>query len=155
SMVSVCSCWSPSICVRACQENSATARSVTANPASKPPVGDCGVMIGMIRDLAAIPFGAADKIMQGNMRRRTFFSVCAAGAVTSGCQRSNKRVIGVAPKGTSSIFWQSIYAGVKAAAKDFDVEILWNGPPNETDYARQIQIVEAMINRGVNGIVLS
>jgi ribose transport system substrate-binding protein len=42
-----------------------------------------------------------------------------------------------------------------AAGRDFDVEILWNGPPAETEYARQIQIVEAMINRGVDGIVLS
>jgi ribose transport system substrate-binding protein len=89
------------------------------------------------------------------MQRRAFLSFCALGAAWTGCGRSGKRVIGVAPKGTSSIFWQSVQAGVLAAGRDFDVDILWNGPPAETDYARQIQIVEAMINRGVDGIVLS
>ena len=89
-----------------------------------------------------------------NMRRRTF-SLGLVSLVTTGCRRSQKRTIGVAPKGTSSIFWQSVQAGVVAAGHDFDVEILWNGPPNETEYARQIQIVEAMINRRVDGIVLS
>jgi ribose transport system substrate-binding protein len=89
------------------------------------------------------------------MRRRDFVSLCAVSLTPAACSRSGRRVIGVAPKGTSSIFWQSVRAGVDAAGRDFDVEILWNGPPNETDYARQIQIVEAMINRGVSGIVLS
>jgi ribose transport system substrate-binding protein len=89
------------------------------------------------------------------MRRRDFVSLCAVSLASAACGRSGRRVIGVAPKGTSSIFWQSVRAGVDAAGRDFDVEILWNGPPNETDYARQIQIVEAMINRGVSGIVLS
>jgi len=89
------------------------------------------------------------------MHRREFFSLCWLAAAQAGCRRSTRRVIGVAPKGTSSIFWQSVQAGVNAAGTEFDVEILWNGPPNETEYARQIQIVEAMINRGVDGIVLS
>ena len=41
-----------------------------------------------------------------------------------------------------------------AAGRDFDVEILWNGPARDTDFARQIQIVDAMINRRVDAIVL-
>jgi ribose transport system substrate-binding protein len=89
------------------------------------------------------------------MHRRAFFSLCLLTVAPAGCRRSTRRVIGVAPKGTSSIFWQSVQAGVVAAGRDFDVEILWNGPADETEYARQIQIVEAMINRGVDGIVLS
>ena len=71
------------------------------------------------------------------------------------CNRSDRTVIGVAPKGTSSIFWQAVHAGVIAAGEEYDVDILWNGPPQETEYARQIQIVESMINRRVDGIVLS
>jgi ribose transport system substrate-binding protein len=89
------------------------------------------------------------------IQRRAFFTSCLLGIASAACRRSTKKVIGVAPKGTSSIFWQSVQAGVVAAGRDFDVEILWNGPPDETEYARQIQIVEAMINRGVDGIVLS
>lgn len=76
-------------------------------------------------------------------------------AAAVGCNHSRRRTIGVAPKGTSSVFWQSIYAGVVAAGHDLDVDILWNGPPQETEFARQIQIVDSMINRRVDGIVLS
>jgi len=79
----------------------------------------------------------------------------AAAAAGAGCSSSGRPVIGVAPKGTSSIFWQSVRAGALAAGDEFDVEILWNGPPQETEYARQIQIVDSMINRRVDGIVLS
>ena len=90
------------------------------------------------------------------MNRRTLLGALPLllGA-TVGCERSRKRIIGVAPKGTSSVFWQSVYAGVMAAGRDFDVDILWNGPPQETEFARQIQIVDSMINRRVDGIVLS
>ena len=53
------------------------------------------------------------------------------------------------------MFWRSVQAGVLAAGRDFDVEIQWNGPTKETDFSRQIQIVESMINGRVDGIVLS
>ena len=90
------------------------------------------------------------------MNRRTLLGALPIllGAAV-GCDRSHKRIIGVAPKGTSSVFWQSVYAGVMAAGRDFDVDILWNGPSQETEFARQIQIVDSMINRRVDGIVLS
>ena len=67
---------------------------------------------------------------------------------------SRKKIIGVAPKGTASVFWGTVHAGVIAAGRDFDVDILWNGPARDTDFARQIQIVDAMINRRVDAIVL-
>ena len=88
------------------------------------------------------------------MTRRGFIGGAAALAA-AGCQRETGTVIGVVPKGTSSIFWQSVQAGSLAAAQKYEVEILWNGPPQETEYARQIQIVDSMINRRVAGIVLS
>jgi ribose transport system substrate-binding protein len=91
------------------------------------------------------------------MRRRNFLktSLAAGLPMLAACQRSDKRVIGVAPKGTSSVFWQSVQAGALAAGREFDVEIQWNGPPEETEFARQIQIVDSMINAQVDGIVLS
>ena len=33
--------------------------------------------------------------------------------------------------------------------------IVWNGPPNETDIATEMQIVETMINRQVDAIALA
>ena len=71
------------------------------------------------------------------------------------CQRSNQRVIAVIPKATSHLFWIAVENGARAAALDSKVEMLWNGPPSETDYARQIQIVDSMIARRVDGIVVA
>jgi ribose transport system substrate-binding protein len=66
-----------------------------------------------------------------------------------------KRTIAVIPKGVAHIFWQSVHAGASAAAKEKNVEIMWNGPAQETDYTGQSNIVEDAINRRVDGIVLA
>ena len=65
------------------------------------------------------------------------------------CQQRTKKLIGVVPKATSHLFFVSIHAGVDAAAKEFGVDILWNGPREETEYSRQIEIVDSMIARRV------
>jgi ribose transport system substrate-binding protein len=42
-----------------------------------------------------------------------------------------------------------------AAGKQFGVNILWNGPAQETEYDRQIQILDSMIARRVDGIAVA
>jgi ribose transport system substrate-binding protein len=74
---------------------------------------------------------------------------------TTACQRESKTVIGVIPKGRAHQFWQSVHAGAAKAARENNVEILWNGPTSETDYSEQIKIVDAMITRRVNAIALA
>jgi ribose transport system substrate-binding protein len=76
-------------------------------------------------------------------------------ALTEGCNRSHKRQIAVIPKGTAHVFWQTVHAGANAAGEQFNVDILWNGPPMETEYSRQIQIMDSMIARHVDGIALA
>src|SRR5215471_17456875 len=71
------------------------------------------------------------------------------------CNRQQRRIVGVVPQGQSHLFWQSIHAGAVAAGRETDVEILWNGPPNERDFNGQLKIVDAMINRRVDAIALS
>ncbi len=53
------------------------------------------------------------------------------------------------------MFWVSVEAGANKAGKDLNVDILWNGAASETDYSRQIQIVDAMIARHVDGIAVA
>ena len=71
------------------------------------------------------------------------------------CQKRTKKLIGVVPKATSHLFFVSIHAGVDAAAKEFGVDILWNGPREETEYSRQIEIVDSMIARHVDALAIS
>ncbi|WP_321477118.1 substrate-binding domain-containing protein [uncultured Paludibaculum sp.] len=88
------------------------------------------------------------------MRRRAFLAAGAAG-VTAACRRSGKRRIAVIPKGTSHLFWVSVQVGALAAGKQLNVEILWNGPATETDFNRQIQIIDSMVAQRVDGIAVA
>jgi ribose transport system substrate-binding protein len=76
-------------------------------------------------------------------------------AVIPACQRSHQNVIGVIPKAVADLFFVSIHAGVDQAARDVHANILWNGPDDETDYNRQIQVVDAMIARHVQALAIS
>jgi ribose transport system substrate-binding protein len=79
----------------------------------------------------------------------------AACLLASSCNRNTQRRVAVIPKGTAHVFWQSVHAGAVAAGREFHAEILWDGPPNETDYSRQLEIVDSMLNRHVEGMVLA
>jgi ribose transport system substrate-binding protein len=71
------------------------------------------------------------------------------------CHRDTRKRIAVIPKGQAHLFWQSVHAGAVAAARENNVEILWNGPPTEIDLAPQLQIVDSMITRRVDAICLA
>ncbi|MDQ6708524.1 MAG: substrate-binding domain-containing protein [Acidobacteriota bacterium] len=71
------------------------------------------------------------------------------------CNTSRKREIAVIPKGTAHVFWQSVQAGARAAGEAYNFEIDWDGPPNETDYSRQIEIFDSMVTRHVDGIAVA
>ncbi|MCC6345198.1 MAG: substrate-binding domain-containing protein [Bryobacterales bacterium] len=73
----------------------------------------------------------------------------------AGCRRRDKKLIGVIPKATSHLFFLSVHEGVRRAAREFGVEISWNGPREETDYERQMQIVDAMVARRADAIAIS
>ncbi|MGC8793733.1 MAG: substrate-binding domain-containing protein [Bryobacteraceae bacterium] len=79
----------------------------------------------------------------------------AAILAATGCQRAHRRVIGVVPKSTAHVFWVAVESGVRAAARDFGVDIVWNGPPAETEYDRQIQIVDSLVVRRVDGLAVA
>jgi ribose transport system substrate-binding protein len=74
---------------------------------------------------------------------------------STACRRGDQKVVGVVPKGASHIFWQTVHAGAIKAAGEFGFAVDWNAPSLEVDASRQIEIVDAMINRGVAGIALA
>jgi len=95
------------------------------------------------------------------MIRRHFLQVAlVAAAAQTACNRSGesgggRKRIGVVPKATAHVFWQSVHAGAVAAGREADIDIDWKGPAAETDFSRQIEIVDSMINARVDGIVLA
>ena len=88
-------------------------------------------------------------------RRTALLLLLLAVAVTGGCNRSRRKTVAVVPKATSHLFWQSVQAGAMAAGREFDIEVLWNGPAQETEYSRQIQIVDSMIAQHVDGLAIA
>jgi ribose transport system substrate-binding protein len=63
--------------------------------------------------------------------------------------------IAVIPKGMTHEFWNAIHAGAVKAGRELGVEIIWKGPHKEDDREGQIIVVEDMIARGVDGIILA
>lgn len=88
------------------------------------------------------------------MRRRAF-AASAAAALLAGCQQSRQRVIAVIPKATSHLFWVAVQSGAFAAERELKIKVIWNGPTSETDYARQIQILDSMVAQRVDGIAIA
>jgi ribose transport system substrate-binding protein len=89
------------------------------------------------------------------MRKTVALLTVLAGCCACRSSGTNQKVIAIIPKGTAALFWQSIHSGAMAAGRDFHVTVLWNGPALETDFSRQIQIVDSMIARHVDGIGVS
>ncbi len=75
-----------------------------------------------------------------------------------GCAKiahSNRTTIAVVPMGTTDEYWKAVHAGALKAARELDVDILWKGPLRRDDRTSQVDIVENMIIREVQGIVLA
>jgi len=100
------------------------------------------------------------------MRKRTVVVAALALALLAGCDCSGdggggsssepeRTTIAVIPKGTTHVYWRSVHAGALAAARELDVDVVWQGPVREDDRDAQIRVVEDMIARGVSAIVLA
>jgi len=89
------------------------------------------------------------------VRSRRYLLLACLGLPALQCRRTGPKVIAFISKATSHLFFVSVHAGVRQAARDFHVEVLWNGPNDETDHSRQIQIVDAMVARQVDALAIS
>ncbi len=76
-------------------------------------------------------------------------------ACGGGRSAPDRLTIAVIPKGTSHVFWQSIHAGARRAARELDVDIAWRGPLREDDRDSQVAEVENAVARRVSGIALA
>jgi ribose transport system substrate-binding protein len=89
------------------------------------------------------------------MQAMRWLSVLVLLAASVGCRQPARKVIGVVPKATSHLFFVSVHAGVDRAAHDFGVQVVWNGPNDETEYTRQMEIVDAMVAQHVSALAIS
>jgi ribose transport system substrate-binding protein len=85
--------------------------------------------------------------------RRIFGAAALAGLVD--CGRTLRKRIGVIPKANADLFFLTIHAGADRAARDLKLSMIWSGPDIETDYSRQIEILDAMLANRVSALAIS
>jgi len=96
------------------------------------------------------------------MNRFFVFAVCASLALLSACHKSSesgsdtgsggkKITVALMPKSKGNAYFISCKAGADEAAKEFNVDLLFDGP-TEPDPAKQNEIIENWITLGVDVI---
>lgn len=82
---------------------------------------------------------------------------CAKATPTTPARRpaGARLVVAVVPKATTFEFWKSVHAGAARAAAELGVDLIWKGPLNEADPEAQINVVQDLITRRVDGICLA
>lgn len=68
---------------------------------------------------------------------------------------AKKLVIGYATKSSTSPYWVELDGGAIKAAKDLGVELIRLGPPKENDIVGQLSVIEDLMNKGVNALVIA
>jgi len=81
---------------------------------------------------------------------------CGPSACDSGGGASNDGPrLAVIAKSTVNAYWKAVEAGAKDAADELGAQIIWTGPDAETNHTQQANMVDNMVNRQVDGIVLA
>lgn len=70
-------------------------------------------------------------------------------------QGSRQIEIALVPMGLSHQFWLTMKEGADAAARETGVSLLWQGPAKESEFDKQINIVQDLIVRKVSAILLA
>lgn len=111
-----------------------------------------GVLSGVILAAALIVAGSNWLLVRSIKEEKA-----AAGPVqTQGATPANskKSVIAMMPKAKGDPYFISCKLGAEEAAKELGAELLWDGP-TDLDPAKQNEVVEAWITRGVDVIAVS
>ncbi|WP_446743250.1 substrate-binding domain-containing protein [Silvibacterium acidisoli] len=72
-----------------------------------------------------------------------------------GCRQSEPPVIAAIPRTTAFVLWESEHAGTEAAALKAGYRIYWNAPTREDDAARQIALINRMIDAHTDGLIIA
>ena len=89
-------------------------------------------------------------------RRFALLALATAGLLTAcrGEAKKDQLTVAMMPKNKGNPYFASCRTGAEEAAKELKVRLLWDGP-TETDPAKQNEVVEAWIIRGVDAIAVS
>ena len=104
--------------------------------------------------LAALIVAGSNWWSTRSLREEIRGSGKSSNAVTGPGTNGRKPVIALMPKAKGDPYFVSCKQGADEAAKELGVELLWDGP-TDLDPAKQNEVVEAWITRGVDVIAVS
>lgn len=105
--------------------------------------------------LCAVILAAAALVAGSNWYlARSLTRAAGAPPAADGAATSRQVVVGMMPKAKGDPYFVSCRSGAEEAARELGVELIWDGP-TELDPARQNEVVEAWITRGVDVIAVS
>ncbi|MGP4039255.1 substrate-binding domain-containing protein [Gracilibacillus sp. D59] len=67
-------------------------------------------------------------------------------------ESGDKPYIAIISKGFQHQFWQAVQRGAEKAAEEFDVEITFEGPENESQVDKQIEMLQAALDKNPDAI---
>jgi ABC-type sugar transport system substrate-binding protein len=127
---------------------------VRSRPAPPPLPPDEGFSMknSQLAVLCAVILLAAGMILAGNWL--LVRSLAPARSASADAPAARKLVVAMMPKSKGNAYFIACRRGAEEAARELDVELLWDGP-TDTDPAKQAEVVEAWITRGVDVIAVA
>ncbi|OPH59954.1 hypothetical protein BC351_18705 [Paenibacillus ferrarius] len=108
------------------------------------------LLTAILATVALTGCGGGAKPAEGNAASPT-----SPQAAATASAKSDKVTIGYATKSSTSPFWVTLNEGAKKAAQDLGAELIMLGPPKENDITGQLQVIEDLVNRKVNGLIVA
>ena len=127
------------------------ARAVASAPGEEEPVRNAQVAV-----LCAAVIGGSLIVAGTNvwLIRSIQSASGRPGAAAAPTTRTHRPVIAMMPKAKGDPYFVSCRAGAEEAAREQDVELIWDGPTS-LDAAKQNELVENWITRGVDAIAVA
>lgn len=66
-----------------------------------------------------------------------------------------KKSVALVAKSAESAFWKTVRAGANAASTEYNLDLIFEAPLSEEDYAAQNEMIESVVSGGVDAIVFS
>ena len=104
--------------------------------------------------LSAVIILAALIVAGSNWMLARSFTANPAGAHLTPIGTGHKTQVAMMPKAKGDPYFVSCRQGAEEAAKELDIDLLWDGP-TDLDPAKQNEVVEAWITKGVDVIAVS
>ena len=80
---------------------------------------------------------------------------CVSLFMVNGCGTPPTPIIAVIPRTSGTPFWEPVHVGAEIAARSTNIKIYWNAPTREDDIQGQIALVDAVIDRKYQGLILA